>query len=232
MSKSGGILPSSSVKVSEMEKETRVSEQLLQRKGLEGKKVYTLVKWVMESECIGAYAKKHPEVTFINVSGSGLGFPGIPNHSLEEMASSSCKKSYDLSGLVHAHITSAKITHLTQEKIQEEMERKEKSLQNLVDLSSQIVTLLKTCLETNSPYPYGKMTLFELDFEEEEAFECFLPHVGPALNRLLERSFPKNEPLSLERQIAKWEHFKEVVEKYHLHLRGLFVNTLINRRVS
>jgi len=61
------------------QEETRAGEQLIYRKGAEGKKVATLVKWVMEQQTIDAYTKLYPETTFMNATGQGLGFSSIPN---------------------------------------------------------------------------------------------------------------------------------------------------------
>ncbi|MBS0653532.1 MAG: hypothetical protein JSR39_08440, partial [Verrucomicrobia bacterium] len=71
------------------------------------------------------------------------------------------------------------------------------------------------------PFPSGKMTVLQLDFEEEKAFDCFLPHVGPAIDRLLNRSHAiplvaeeKEIRLkSIDRLITKWEHLKTMIQK-------------------
>ncbi len=211
-----GITPSSSVSLEEILKETRASEQLLRRKGIQGKMLYTLVKWVMESECISAYAKKHKDVTWVNVSPNGLGFAGIRNASFEEVIQLHCTRSWDLKGKVHAYIQELRLHNVDREKVLKKMEELQSSLSRLLKINDEILTELKLALTENAPFPLGKMTLLQLDFEEESAFDCFLSHVGPSLDQLLNRSF--GDGCSLERHIAKWEHFKEVIVKHERHV--------------
>jgi hypothetical protein len=87
-------------------------------------------------------------------------------------------------------------------------------LRRLLTINEEILGELTTAHAKNIAFSEGKMTLLQLDFEEERAFDCFLSHVGPSLDQLLRRSF--GEERSLERQIAKWEHFKQVITQHLL----------------
>ena len=77
-----------------------VKEKKLRRKDRQGRYVTTLVKWVMESEAIGAYAKKHPERLFINATAEGIGFPHIPFLPLTDAVQKHCPQPLDLRGRI------------------------------------------------------------------------------------------------------------------------------------
>jgi hypothetical protein len=204
-----GILPSSTVQLGELKLEKKALERLLKRKNVQGHYVHTLVKWVMESECIAAYAKAHPNVRFINLSNASLGFPGIPNVPIREVMEKELVSSLDLSALIHAEIQQLKMPPL-KEKIGQEMRAIHESLLRLSAIANQMLEELERAktLEESS-LPTGKMTILEIDFQEERAFECLFPLLGPSLDRLLSRAF---FPTPIESKMAKWQHWKEVIE--------------------
>ncbi len=210
-----GVMQTSQVFLQKLAQERQAAERLLRRKGIEGTMVHTLVKWVMESSTISNYAHAHPQTQFINTSCHGLGFKAIPNEALESVIEMHCQNTFDLRGWVHAEICQLKLVHLTRENIQAKMDEVRASLQRLHRLSKEMLEELNALKTEERSFPTGKMTLLQLDFEEEKAFECFLPHVGPMLDRLLNRSFPDLEGRShgIERQMAKWERLHQMIQK-------------------
>lgn len=220
-----GVMPSSEVFFQELQKETRASERLLKRKGIGGAMVYTLVKWVMESSSIASYAKAHKSAEFINVSAGGLGFKGIANNSFADAINTHCQRSFDLRAMVHHEIERSRLTHLSSDAVSDQMQTVASSLENLLSICNQMLEefdAMKTAAPAmDKPFPNGKMTLLQLDFEEEKAFDCFFPHVGPAIDTLLNRSHPllaSDDPeqvriRSIERLTKKWEHLKMMIEQ-------------------
>ncbi len=220
-----GVMPSSRVCKHEMAQEKRALETLLRRKGVKGKMVYTLVKWVMESSCISNYAKAHPHTQFINVSEEGLGFKGIPNCSLSQAVQQHCQISYDLRSWVHAEIQSLDMTHITSKHIQSTFAELESSLGVLEECACEMISELKALASSSDlmtrSLPTGMMTLLQLNCEEERAFACFFPQVGPAIDQVLNRSYPL--PLEtdtlfyreklIERLIVKWERLEMMIKK-------------------
>jgi hypothetical protein len=217
-----GILPSSHVDVREKRREKKSPERLLKRKDIRGHYVHTLVKWVMESECIAAYAKVHPESRIINVSEGGIGFPGIPNGRLSE-AAQDLNQELDLRALVHAEIQKLKIS-LPKEKIFREMKEVTESLLRLGSIAEEMLEELERVRDLfpfgQVSFPTGKMTILEIDFQEEKAFECLFPSLGPALDKLLDRAFyvpphcaeEQQRRISLECKVAKWRQWKEIID--------------------
>jgi hypothetical protein len=209
-----GILPSSEMQASELRQQKKASERLLKRKDVHGHYVSTLVKWVMESECIAAYASAQEATRFINVTQGGIGFPGILHRSLSEVMQEELGPSLDLRALVHAETQRLKLPPL-KEKIEQEMKSVGESLRRLYRIASDILSeLQQDSLST------GKMALLEMDFQEEKAFGCLFPLLGQALDQLLFRAFPVSLHLSEEEKtrllreskIKKWTHWKEMIE--------------------
>ena len=215
-----GILPSSRVELSQMRSQKKAPERLLRRKNIQGHYVHTLVKWVMESECIASYAKNHPEARFINVSKDSLGFPGIPNSTLSEAMHTELTQSLDLRALVHAEIQQLKMPPL-KDKIAHEMRVIGESLQRLGFIADKMIEELERVqnLQKTVPLPTGKMAILEIDFQEEKAFQCLFPTFGPALDKLLSRAFflaphateKESRRLLIESKIAKWKQWKEMI---------------------
>ncbi len=217
-----GIMPSSTIDMQEKSREKKSPERLLKRKDIHGHYVHTLVKWVMESECIAAYAKQHPQTQFINVSDGGLGFPGIPNTAFSE-AIQKWDQTLDLRALVHSEIQKLKMP-VSKEKIACEMKRVKESLLRLGSIAQEMIDELervKNLLHLGRvTLPTGKMTILEIDFQEEIAFDCLFPLIGPALDTLLARAFfssshsseEHKQRTALECKIAKWRQWKEMID--------------------
>ena len=218
-----GILPSSNVQLGEMREQKRAPERMLKRKDIHGHYVHTLVKWVMESECIASFAKAHPNTQFINVAKGGIGFPGIPNASLTEVSEKELIHSLDLRALVHAQIQCLKMPHL-KERIAIEMKEVGESLVRLGSIAQAMLEELDRAQDLfifgKVNLPTGKMAILEIDFQEEKAFECLFPTLGPALDKLLSRAFysspnsteEEQRRLLVESKIAKWKQWKEMID--------------------
>jgi hypothetical protein len=227
-----GVLPSSHVHVSEMRQQTKAPERLLKRKDIHGHYVHTLVKWVMESECIASFAKAHPETRFINVAHGGIGFPNIPNTPLAEASEKHLSQTLDLRALVHAEIQHLKMPHL-KEKLAIEMKEVGESLIRLGSIAQAMIEELERVQDLavfgKVALPTGKMAILEIDFQEEKAFECLFPILGPALDKLLARAFYSSphsaeedqSRLLIDSKIAKWKQWKEMIDSeiavFHEH---------------
>jgi len=221
-----GVFPSSTIAEEQLKQAKRAPERFLRKKDIHGHPVYTLVKWVMESECIAAYAKQHPETTFINTSSGGLGFPKIPNQALPEAIAQFCTASFDLRAKVHVQTQALHLKRITADEIKRHFHDIQASLQRCLKISGEMLeeftSLREKIYEPSFTLQTGKIILLESDFEEEIAFECLLQMVGPAIDRLLGRTFHHTQLNSdsiearqrlLDRQVAKWKQFRNVIEK-------------------
>lgn len=75
-------------------------EELLSKPDIYGQPTFTTWKWVMESLWYGNMAERNPELTLINVTEGGIGFPGVPNMTLAEAADKFLPPAGDVSGRV------------------------------------------------------------------------------------------------------------------------------------
>ncbi len=222
-----GVMPSSAVNLKDVQRETRAGDRLLRRKDIHGKPAMTLVKWVMESECIANYAKMHPETCFINVTAGGLGFRGIPNQSLHEALAKLAPAADDLRARVHSAIQELKFVDLRKEDLIAELSQLTQSLAKMHSMSEEMLgELFRLQKDPSLAMPTGKMALIEMDFQEEKGFEALFPIFGPTLDRLLNRSYylsplaseEEKRGLKIERLLQKWQQWKEVIEVKKLFL--------------
>lgn len=176
----------------------RLAERVLFRKDRKGKKVQTLLKWVMESSAISSYAEAHPECRFINATEGGLGFSHIPYTPLEEVVEQLPFEQWDIRGMIHAAVEESRFDHISPERIDNLFLSLKGSLENLKELAEKILQE-KT----------GRRIVLESDFAEESAFECFLQPLAPALERLLERYFPEQEHTEM-----KWKEIRASIQNY------------------
>lgn len=106
-------------------------DEILVKNDIYGAPVYTLWKWVTESMWYSEYARRNPEVTYINATEGGIGMAGIPNVSLEEAVQRFCKLQLELRLWTHGEIQNSTMPlTVTDQKISGLLETLAKSLEN------------------------------------------------------------------------------------------------------
>ena len=78
----------------------RPRDALISAIDVEGKPIYTLMKWVFESFWYSTFAKNFPEIQLFNCTEGGIGFQGVKNIRLQDAANLYLKKQYDIGGQV------------------------------------------------------------------------------------------------------------------------------------
>ncbi|MEM1282756.1 MAG: 6-hydroxymethylpterin diphosphokinase MptE-like protein, partial [Chlamydiota bacterium] len=81
-------------------------EDLVARKDIYGETVFTLWKWLLESVWYSKFALQYPTLEIINSTEGGIGFPGVENVPLKEVAEKHLEKQYDFDGMIHSSIQS------------------------------------------------------------------------------------------------------------------------------
>ena len=218
-----GVLPSSAVFFKDLAFEKRSMEKPVRRKNGAGKIVNTLVKWVMEASCISSYVKKHPEAAFFSASAEGLPIPGVPVLSVEEFLKRYCKKEYDLRGLVQAEGEMASFS-FSKESVKEAFSSLVTSLEECLPLFDQMSLEIEKKLELVSDlsvsHQSGRMSLLEMDLQENPAYAACLQCSFAAYQKILERSYPSLDPLDteagrrnfLEKKRHLWKECSKVTE--------------------
>lgn len=189
----------------------RAAERWVVKEDIHKQPVQTLVKWVMESECIGAFAANMPHTRFINVSQGGLGFPGIENKKLEDLMQTDLLSSYDLEARIHAEIQES-LWKISQEQVAEELSKMASSLTRLSKLMDDIVSELHRLQEGAYEFPSAKFLFLQMEAQEEIAFSSLNPYVEAVLDRLMERWFVPGE---LDREtnaaLAKYKAWQKLI---------------------
>lgn len=182
----------------------QVKEKKLRRKDRHGRYVTTLVKWIMESEAIGAFAKKHPERRFINATEEGIGFPHIPYEPLEEVVQNYCTYSHDLRGRIQEAIAQTPMPPAYGPKVKSALASLRLSLNRCVPLIANMIREL----EKKPADETSLMTLLQLDFREEAAYEPLFKNIELAFDLAMARHF--RDPF--EQALAKWKHLEMTLQ--------------------
>lgn len=166
------------------------------RDDIYGNPVYTVWKWVTESAWIGDYAYTHPEKTFINATEGGIGFPGVPNAKLFEVANQHLKRKYPLKQRVHSEIQNATMTEVTRERLLELMEEMGESLEACMDLCDDLLgeignvrKKVEKGKKVEADLQTGKSSLFEVELTEEVAYRYILSTMCTAATKVMERQY-------------------------------------------
>lgn len=98
-----GVVEKSQVDEKSLTKANDLNNNCFLRKDIFGNDVYTLWKWVAESEQAAKFPKRHPDITFINASEGGLGMgPDIPNISLSQVLREHLKRPIPCQEIIHS----------------------------------------------------------------------------------------------------------------------------------
>lgn len=154
---SSGVAGDEEIGYAAIDAQKSAPDRILKRKDRLGKPVYTAVRWIMESACISDFAKKHPEIQFVNTTDSGIGFKGIEYAPLEKAV-----EKFEESNLrerVHQAIGASPMPDGTKELIEAKISELEESLERVVGH-----------LRILSGEKKGSTALAEMELKEEIAF--------------------------------------------------------------
>ena len=195
-----GVMDCEKVSFEALKAQARSSEdQPVWKQGVNGEKVLTLLKWIVESESISEFAARYDGIRFFNATSAGLGFSKIPHIALKEAP---LKRVYPLRKKIEQLLQSTALG-ITPEAIGALVKRVTESVKRSLNLCDQMLEELEGI--DAAPYlPTPMMALYESDLSEELVFEYFLEDLGYAIDRLYERS---DESLT-----KKWKAYKEALE--------------------
>lgn len=162
------------------------------RTDINGKPLYTLWKWIAESNWIGEFAREHPETTLINSSEAGLGFPGVPNIPLKEVCEKYLTHQYDLNNRIHAEIQSCAMPDVTEERVNNLVQQMYESLKRCVDQFNVLLTetkIIQERIERDQKEPEilqtGRAALAETELNDEIAYEYIIDLFNNIYSRVL-----------------------------------------------
>lgn len=214
---SGGVVFDPNVEQKTLDIYANFETTGLLKKDIYGEPIYTLWKWIAESEWIGQWAKDHPKTRIFNCTEGGLGCPGVKNVPLKKVAKSYLQKQYDLRGRIHAEIQNAHMPDITFETIQEMMLELKSSLVRCEENYKTLIEEAEKAQEKNSqgstqepPLQSWRAALAEIDLADECAFPAVLSIFNQVSTYLFHSEFQQikyDKTLSneLQRQIKQAE---------------------------
>lgn len=194
-------------------------DRALLREDIFGEPIYTLWKWVAESEWLGDFAKSHPSLTMINCTEGGLGFPDIPNKTLKEVADKYLHRNYELKNRIHGETQNSTMPQVTftgivdaMEELAQGLKRTKSYLQTLILESETAITKIKE----GQPIPgqSGKAALAEIELADEPAYKYAIDIFNAVYSRVLNRELH-------EINTRKYSEKQRVVKRLTLNIKKL-----------
>lgn len=186
-------------------------EKPLLKTDIYGKPLYTLWKWVAEAEWIGNFGKEHPEITLLNATEGGLGFPGVTNVSFKDAIETHLMRQYPIADRLQAEIQNSALPQATLPKLKKLMVQLKESLQKcaayfeelLEEAEGEIARLKK---EKKGEFRQsGKGALIETEILEEPGYQYILDIFNQVLARLYNRDLQESRGASWRKALRKWE---------------------------
>lgn len=189
-----GVLINASVEEHAIVNQSGLDGAAFYRSDIHGNQVYTLWKWINEAEWIASYAESNPHTRFINATEGGLGFRGIPNHTLVQVRDEHLRAPLDLATRVHGEIQRASMPQVSAAKILDLMKELRESLNRCVELADGLVTeaqvmeeKVKSGKSVVHSLQTGKAALYEEELTEEVAYKRILTLPCQVCNKVLAR---------------------------------------------
>lgn len=163
---------------------------------LEKEGLYTRRDWLFAAEWLMQFAKKHPEIEWINTSFEGVTIEGFEKKPLQSL---SLQYSRDLPSLIQEAISSLpkKSVDFT------EIKKLKESFGRIGDLCIRILEILEQ-LFPHSPEKNGEYALLQREVENEMAFEKFILPVWKIWKPVFARQMPKEIPPAFGIELNQW----------------------------
>lgn len=226
---SPGVVTKNKVKKKDILNPDNFDAAALLRKDIYGNPIYTLWKWIAEADWIGDFAKNHSNVSLINSTEGGLGFPQVPCLNLSEAAKKYFLKSFDLNGRVLGEIQCASLPQVKKEKLEKLMEELRQSLIRCIECFKILIeetNIIKQKIKKENNIPTalqtGRAALYEADLAEEIAYQYVLEIFNMAYSRVLNRELYQ---INIEQTSEKKRMIKklEINEKRFSFLRDVAI---------
>jgi len=175
-------------------------------KDIYGEPLYTLWKWVAEADWIGEFAKEHPDTTLINATEGGLGFPDVPNISLDEVVDQHLVRSYPIPDRLQGEIQSSAMPHVTLPKVVKLMLDLRASLQRCVEDFDILLEENASMRGKKGILQSGRAALVETELAEEPAYQYVLEIFNQVQVRLYNRNLQELKNATEKKRLGlKWD---------------------------
>jgi hypothetical protein len=237
-----GVIENSNLSQEHITKNLDFDSELILKKDIYNQPIYTLWKWITESEWTSEFATNHPNLTILNATEGGLGFKGIPNQTLQEVSEKHLNTSYQFKEWIQKEINKYSLSSCRLEKIIELMKTFQQSLIQcakqfdvLREEMTEIANSIKKGQEIQLSLQSPTVTLLEMEIEENMGYQYLLDIFNSIYVRIHHRTI---QDLQLKKQ--RLSDKKRALKKIDLQLQRLLflkqvalINIeLINRNLS
>lgn len=216
-----GVVHQDSVDEQHIVTNSGIDRAAVMRTDVHGKPIYTLWKWIAESEWLSQFAAEHPDVTFLNCTGAGLGIAKVENREFARVIEEMALKQYDLEGMIWAAIQQSKLPEDTQDRLREVWEELDASLGRCVEkLGTMLAELQSLWNQINgdpnieSELKTGLMAVTELELEEEVAFLHVLNMFNEVFIRAFNRDLRQLKASNTSRQLQQLKQIELQTRRY------------------
>lgn len=189
-----GVITNASVKEKELLESPDLDVRALQKPDINGNPVYTLWKWIAESQWIGDFAKAHTELSFINATEGGIGFPDVPNMALSEVISKYLSNRYELESRLHGEIQDANLTEVTEQDIEallqellESLLRSHENIETLMSEADKLIGRIQTEKKLPAMLQSGLAALSEIELADEVGYRYVLNIFNVVYSKVLNK---------------------------------------------
>jgi len=216
-----GVVEKSKVTKKELLEAPNLDDTALLKEDIHGNPVYTLWKWIAESNWIGDFSKEHSEVTIINATEGGIGFPGVVNMPLHDVAERYFHRHYDLKDRLQGEIQNALLPDVTEEKVRQtlikmrdSLGRCQESLQILIEETEPIIEKLRNEKKVSVTLQTGRAALYETELSEEPGYIYVLEIFNIIFSKMMNQELRQ----ILQEAISPW---KQAIKKLELNKKKL-----------
>jgi hypothetical protein len=211
-----GVVAENRISWKQLQNDPRVLEKPLKRRAIDGRPTRTLLKWVMESEAIAAFAQKHPSLQFFNAS-EGIGFKNIPNLSIDKILQQHLNKIFPLRKKIQLEIKKASFSPVSPCQLKNWKDQLHAHLKEAERSATAICSELSNLQQKEKPsLEGGKLSYLYQEFSEQPARTTLFPALDAVLDRLLQRRlFPHdNEKVHCALEQTKWKYMQQVIKNF------------------
>ncbi|MBA3957525.1 MAG: motility associated factor glycosyltransferase family protein [Parachlamydiaceae bacterium] len=186
-----GVISDNAITTNELLNSTDLEEKAFPKPDIYGNPVYTLWKWIAESQWIGEFAENNPKLSLINATEGGIGFPNIPNKPFKEVA---FPQQYELHDRLYGEIQNATPKHITHDELvsltkelRESLVRCQEHLSTIISETDITIKKIQETKNVPNTLQSGLAALAETELSEEIGYSAVLMMFHVVYSKILSR---------------------------------------------
>lgn len=186
-----GIIVDAAISEKTIAEKTVHDEIPFLKKDINGKPLYTLWKWIAESDWTEKWANNHPDIKLINATEGGLGFGSVPNASLKDAMKDALRNQDDYLSLIHGYIENNSLEY-SLKKTKEEIKKLKASLKRCINLlkilidESRVMKQMVRNDELDDTLSTGTSILAETELAEEDGYSAVISDFNTVYNMIMQ----------------------------------------------